>query len=55
MIQSRWKLFGQTDSILDSEGFGAKPFMQASIKAENKSPERSMFACAFIFVTNVSS
>lgn len=54
MIQRQRKLFGQTASILDLEGFGAKPFRQASVKAENKSPEKSMYSCAPITVTNLS-
>lgn len=52
MIQSQWKLFGQTAGILDSDGYEAKPFMQASVKAENKSPEKLRYSCAFISVTN---
>lgn len=49
-VESKANLFGQIASMLDSDGFGAKPSMQASIKAEDKSPKKSMYSCAFLLL-----
>lgn len=54
VLKCKSKLFGQIVGILDSEGLGSKPLMQASVKAENKSPEKSVHLCAFISIHNVS-
>lgn len=49
-VEYKSELFGQIAGILDSEGFGAKPLVQASIKAEDKSPKKSMYSCAFLLL-----